>query len=130
MMKTPLGAMIFVKSVKDAVHFYKDKLGLNFTGYFDGSGVVMEWSKPEEPGYAGFDICGGHLGLHLNDGTRTVSNGAEFHVVVDNVDEYHKQITARGVNAPLPVNESWGGRCVTLKDPDGHIWDFYHMLQG
>lgn len=129
MMKTPLGAMLYVKSVKDAVSFYRDKLGFKFSGYFDGEKLVMEWHSPEEPGYAGFDICGGHLGLHPNDGSKKVSNGCEFHVVVDNVDEYYSQITARGVKAPEPVDEPWGGRCITLQDPDGHVWDFYHMVK-
>lgn len=129
MFNTPLGAMLYVNSVKDTVAFYKDKLGFKFTGYWDGSNVVMEWTSLDtEPEYAGFEIGGGHLGLHPNDGTKKVSNGCEFHVVVDNADAYHKEITARGVNAPEPKDEPWGGRCFTFQDPDGHVFDFYHML--
>ena len=130
MFKTPLGAMVFVDSVTKSVAFYKDKLGFEFTGYWDGEKPAQEWTKPGEPPYAGFMIGGGHLGLHPNDGTRKAGNGMEFHVVVDNVDAYHKQITAKGASSTEPKDEDWGGRTITLKDPDGHIWDFYHMNQG
>jgi|SRR5436309_11438636 len=46
--------------------------------------------------------------------------GVHFVLSVDNVDDFHKRISAHQLNINEPKDEGWGGRFVSLQDPDGY----------
>jgi uncharacterized glyoxalase superfamily protein PhnB len=47
---------------------------------------------------------------------------------VSDVDEFYQQLTTSKVQVSDPTDEGWGGRFVSLQDPDGYrlffvTWD-------
>ena len=44
--------------------------------------------------------------------------GVSFFVGVNDVDVYYNQLCAKGVEVQPPADEGWGGRFITLQDPD------------
>ncbi len=42
------------------------------------------------------------------------------YIEMDDLDAYHSEITARGANAPPPVDKDWGMREMIVHTPDGH----------
>ena len=57
--------------------------------------------------------------------------GVHFVLSVDNVDDFHKRISAHQANINEPKDEGWGGRFVSLQDPDGYRLFFieYHRSE-
>ena len=44
--------------------------------------------------------------------------GVHFFLGVEDVDIFHGQLIARGLDVKPPADEGWGGRFVTIEDPD------------
>jgi hypothetical protein len=44
--------------------------------------------------------------------------GVHFFIGVDNVDEFYQSLRTQIDGLQPPVDEGWGGRFVTLQDPD------------
>ena len=61
--------------------------------------------------------------------------GVSFFMGVANVDDYYHQLRAQGIEVHPPADEGWGGRFITLQDPDKYrlffvSWtDERHALQ-
>lgn len=57
--------------------------------------------------------------------------GPEQYLViwVDDVDEQWKRVKAAGVDAPEPVDQSWGVRNFYITDPGGYHWGFHRRLE-
>jgi predicted enzyme related to lactoylglutathione lyase len=54
--------------------------------------------------------------------------GVHFFFGVADVDDYYAQLRERGVEVGPPTDEGWGGRFITLEDPDRYrlffvTWD-------
>jgi uncharacterized glyoxalase superfamily protein PhnB len=39
---------------------------------------------------------------------------------VSDVDSFYEKLTLRGVQVTEPRDEGWGGRFISLQDPDGY----------
>lgn len=108
-----------------SLKFYRDLLelplisegedGLSRFAHFDCGGLgvrIYEWKKP-------FNRA--HTGLQ---------------VYVDDVDALHRELRSQGVKFSGVIrDEPWGGRVVTVSDPDGNLFDllngdFEQTLQG
>jgi uncharacterized glyoxalase superfamily protein PhnB len=50
--------------------------------------------------------------------------GVHFFVGVEDVDRFYAQLVERGADVAPPVDEGWGGRFVTLEDPDKYRFFF------
>ena len=50
--------------------------------------------------------------------------GVHFVLGVSDVDSFYEKLTARNVQVTEPRDEGWGGRFVSLQDPDGYRWFF------
>jgi catechol 2,3-dioxygenase-like lactoylglutathione lyase family enzyme len=50
--------------------------------------------------------------------------GVNFFLGVDDVDEYFQILKSRGVEIYPPADEGWGGRFITLEDPDKYRYFF------
>jgi hypothetical protein len=50
--------------------------------------------------------------------------GANFFIGVEDVDQFHLTLQQRGVIVPAPADEGWGGRFVSVEDPDKYRYFF------
>jgi len=104
-----------INSLEESVAFYQEKLGFR-----------LETHTPEsEPPMA--TLRAGKLKLTLVQQLETMlrrGRGCHFFVGVTDVDAYHGQLRERGLIAGPPVDEGWGGRFITLEDPDKYRFFF------
>src|SRR5439155_17005905 len=47
-----------------------------------------------------------------------------FFLGVENVDDYYQQLKERGAQVQPPIDEGWGGRFITVQDPDKYRFFF------
>ena len=50
--------------------------------------------------------------------------GTHFFLGVDDIDSYYRQLEGRGVEVKEPIDEGWGGRFITVQDPDKYRFFF------
>ncbi|MGH9900379.1 MAG: VOC family protein [Pyrinomonadaceae bacterium] len=98
-----------VNSLRESVEFYVERLGFG-----------LESLTPEaEPPMA--TLRAGRLKLMLAEQLLTMARrgrGVHFFIGVTDVDEYYQLLSERGVEVGPPSDEGWGGRFITLEDPD------------
>ncbi len=98
-----------VNSLEESIVFYRDVLGFE----------VESISLNSEPPMA--RLRGGELRITLAQHLETMlrrGRGVHFFVGVDDVDLFYDQLAAKGADVQPPVDEGWGGRFITLEDPD------------
>jgi catechol 2,3-dioxygenase-like lactoylglutathione lyase family enzyme len=73
--------------------------------------------------FAHFD-CGG-FGIHLYEWTKPFNRAhTGLQLYVEDVDSLYQELTSNGVVFIGCVrDEPWGGRVVTVRDPDGNLFD-------
>jgi catechol 2,3-dioxygenase-like lactoylglutathione lyase family enzyme len=98
-----------VNSLEEALDFYR--LGLGFE---------LEAHAPEaEPPLA--TLRAGSLRLMLAQVPLAMARrgrGVHLFLTVEDVDEFYDFVRAGGIKIEPPSDEGWGGRFVTLEDPD------------
>ena len=98
-----------VNKLEESLAFYGEQLGLE-----------IEESNPEsEPPMA--TLRAGRLKITLVEQLETMlrrGRGVHFFIGVTDVDAYYDQLKGRGVDVQPPADEGWGGRFITLEDPD------------
>ena len=108
-----------VNSLEESLDFYR--LGLGFE---------LEAHAPEaEPPMA--TLRAGALRLMLAQVPLAMARrgrGVHFFLTVEDVDEFYDFVRAGGIPINSPLDEGWGGRFVTLEDPDHYrlffvTWD-------
>ncbi len=98
-----------VNNLADSVDFYRLNLG------FEVESLTAEASPPMAT------LRAGRLRLMLAEQPATMARrgrGVHFFVGVTDVDVFYQQLRAREVEVAPPADEGWGGRFVTLEDPD------------
>ena len=111
-----------VNNLEESVAFYGDLLEFEVESHDPGA----------EPPIA--SLRKGTLRLTLVQQLGTMlkrGRGVHFVLSVDNVDDFHKRISAHQANINEPKDEGWGGRFVSLQDPDGYRLFFieYHRSE-
>ena len=104
-----------VNNLEESLHFYTSVLG------FD----VNKQDLTSEPPMA--TLRAGALKIKLAQHLETMlrrGRGVNFFLGVDDVDEYFRTLTDRGVEVHPPTDEGWGGRFITLEDPDKYRYFF------
>jgi catechol 2,3-dioxygenase-like lactoylglutathione lyase family enzyme len=104
-----------VNNLQDSVEFYRLKLGFE----------VAEMTPAAEPPMA--TLTGGSLRLMLAEQPLTMARrgrGVHFFIGVEDVNAYYEQLRAQDVEVASPTDEGWGGRFVTLEDPDRYRFFF------
>jgi len=108
-----------VNKLEDSVEFYHDRLGFE-----------IESHNPEaEPPMA--SVRAGSLRITLVQQLETMlkrGRGVHFVFGVGDVDEFYQRLITSEVQVSAPRDEGWGGRFVSLQDPDGYrlffvTWD-------
>ena len=98
-----------VNSLQDSVEFYREHLGFE----------LQKLEEEAEPPMA--TLRAGRLRVMLAEQLLTMARrgrGVHLFFGVTDVDEYYEQLQARGLDVTAPSDEGWGGRFVTLEDPD------------
>ena len=104
-----------VNNLEESLAFYAEALGME----------VESVSYNSEPPMA--KLRGGLLRITLAQNLETMlrrGRGVHFFVGVADVDQFYDDLIARGINLAPPVDEGWGGRFVTLEDPDKYRYFF------
>jgi len=110
-----------VNDLEESLFFYRDQLGFE-----------VESSNPDsEPPMA--RLRAGRLKITLAQHLETMlrrGRGVHFLIGVEDVDAYCRQLRARGLGVGLPADEGWGGRFITLEDPDKYRLFFVTWQDG
>jgi len=104
-----------VNSLEESVAFYEGVLGM----------MVESINNDSEPPMA--RVRGGDLRITLAQHLETMlrrGRGVHFFVGVKDVDQFYDMLIANGADVLPPVDEGWGGRFVTLEDPDKYRFFF------
>src|SRR5262245_29189948 len=98
-----------VNSLEESLAFYEEQLGFE----------VERRNYEADPPTA--TLRAGSFRITLVQQIETMlrrGRGVHFFVGVPNVDELYQQLLARKLVLAAPVDEGWGGRFITLVDPD------------
>jgi predicted enzyme related to lactoylglutathione lyase len=98
-----------VNNLEESLAFYQDLLGFE----------VSKHSPESEPPLA--TLQAGELKISLAQHLETMlkrGRGVSFFIGVANVDDYYDQLRSKGVEVYPPADEGWGGRFITVLDPD------------
>jgi predicted enzyme related to lactoylglutathione lyase len=98
-----------VNNLEESVAFYQEQLGLE----------ILTRNEQVEPPMA--TLRAGRLKLTLVEQPETMlrrGRGVHFFLGVTDVDAYYAELSARGALIAPPADEGWGGRFITLQDPD------------
>ena len=98
-----------INNMEESLHFYGDLLGFE----------ISKYDPESEPPMVTFRA--GNLKLTLVQHLETMlrrGRGVSFFLGVKDVDDYYHVLRSRGVDVQPPVEEGWGGRFITLEDPD------------
>jgi len=104
-----------VNSLEESVAFYEGVLGME----------VESINNDSEPPMA--RVRGGDLRITLAQNLETMlrrGRGVHFFIRVEDVDQFYDNLIANGADVLPPVDEGWGGRFVTLEDPDKYRFFF------
>jgi predicted enzyme related to lactoylglutathione lyase len=98
-----------VNSVEESLVFYHDVLGF----------AIQKYNPDSEPPTA--TLTAGALKITVVQQLETMlkrGRGVSFFLGVDDVDRYYEELLERGADVREPLEEGWGGRFITLQDPD------------
>ena len=107
--------LLEVNSLEESLAFYEGVLGME----------VESVNNDSEPPMA--RLRGGALKITLAQNLETMlrrGRGVHFFVGVDDVDQFYDDLITRAADVLPPVDEGWGGRFVTLEDPDKYRYFF------
>ena len=122
-------AIVFVSDMSKSVAFYRDTLGLPLKfespqwTEFSNEGSTLALHPADSPKREGASPSPTQAGAAVGAGLAPARNSAGtaqlgFHV--DNLDDWHKKLTAAGVRCLLePRAEAYGIRQAVYADPDG-----------
>jgi catechol 2,3-dioxygenase-like lactoylglutathione lyase family enzyme len=108
-----------VNNLEDSLSFYQERLGFEIESH----------NAEAEPPMA--SVRAGSLRITLVQQIETMlkrGRGVHFVFGVSDVDEFYQRLTRSKVPVSDPIDEGWGGRFVSLQDPDGYrlffvTWD-------
>ena len=104
-----------VNSLEESVAFYEGVLGME----------VESISLDAEPPMA--RLRSGELRITLAQNLETMlrrGRGVHFFVGVADVEQFYDRLIENGAEVQPPLDEGWGGRFVTLEDPDKYRFFF------
>jgi lactoylglutathione lyase len=113
-MITNLNCVVFHVTDLDAAHgFYGGILGLEL--------------KVQKHDYFSYHCHGVEIGLELGAVPRVDKHATEVYFQVDDVEDWPEKAASAGVEVLKPLrDEDWGGRVITIADPDGNV---IHLCQ-
>ena len=104
-----------VNSLEESLAFYEGVIGLQ----------IESLNLNSEPPMA--TLRAGSLKITLAQQLETMlrrGRGAHFFIGVTDVDEFYEHLRTKTDAVDAPTDEGWGGRFVTLEDPDKYRYFF------
>lgn len=104
-----------VNNLEESLTFYVGVLGME----------IESLNYDSEPPMA--RLRGGQLTITLAQNLETMlrrGRGVHFFVGVADVTRFYDKLIEKGADVSPPVDEGWGGRFVTLEDPDKYRFFF------
>ena len=104
-----------VNNIEESLAFYQGLLGFE----------INKHTPESEPPMA--TLQAGALRITLAQHLETMlkrGRGVNFFLGVADVDQYYRELTEKGVEVWPPADEGWGGRFITLQDPDKYRFFF------
>lgn len=104
-----------VNSLEESLTFYQEVLGFE----------LEKNNSDADPPMA--TLTAGSLKLTLAQHLETMlrrGRGVHFFIGVDNVDSFYEQVRKRLPEINEPLDEGWGGRFITVEDPDKYRFFF------
>src|SRR3712207_5710668 len=98
-----------VNSLEESLDFYREQLGFE----------LVSATPESEPPLA--TLRAGRLRVMLAQVPVTMvrrGRGVHLFLTVEDVDSFYARLRERGVDVAPPSDDGWGGRFVTLEDPD------------
>jgi PhnB protein len=124
---------LMVKSVVDAIEFYKKVFGATEEYRFampgDNAKIIHSVLRIRNSRIMLADEFPGMCDSELSDGKigspKTVGGNSVFlNMFFENVDEVFNKAQGEGATVVVPLMDAfWGDRYGQLKDPSGHIWE-------
>jgi catechol 2,3-dioxygenase-like lactoylglutathione lyase family enzyme len=109
--------LLHVSHSADALDFYCARLG------FKLEFAHRAQESLADPSYMGISRDG--VWLHVSSFPGDGVAGGVANILVDNVDELHAELIAKGVSIDSgPVDQTWGTREMYIKDGDGNTLRF------
>jgi uncharacterized glyoxalase superfamily protein PhnB len=108
-----------VNNLEESLSFYQERLGFE---------IVSQNFEAEPPMTT---VSAGSLRITLVQQLETMlkrGRGVHFVLGVNDVDEFHRKLTSTGTVVTDPTDEGWGGRFISLQDPDGYRLFFVTWL--
>ena len=109
-----------VNSIEESLAFYHEVLGFE----------INKHTPESDPPMA--TLQAGALKISLAQHLETMlkrGRGVNFFLGVDDVDEYFRVLKERGAEVWPPADEGWGGRFITLQDPDKYRLFFVEWFE-
>jgi catechol 2,3-dioxygenase-like lactoylglutathione lyase family enzyme len=108
-----------VNSLEESLCFYHEQLGLE---------IVTRTPEAEPPMAT---VRAGRTRITLVEQPETMlrrGRGCHFFLSVTDVEAFYRLLLTRGLDLKPPAEEGWGGRFITLEDPDKYrlffvTWD-------
>jgi predicted enzyme related to lactoylglutathione lyase len=100
-----------VNNLEESLSFYHERLGFE-----------IESHNPQAEAPIA-TVRAGSLRITLVQQLETMlkrGRGVHFVLGVSDVDEFYQKLKAIGAAVTEPTDEGWGGRFVSLQDPDGY----------
>lgn len=113
--------LLEVNSLEESIAFYHEQLGFQ----------ILEHSPEAEPPMA--TLRAGRLRLTLVQQLETMlrrGRGVHFFLGVTDVEAFYRELSGRKLVLASPVDEGWGGRFITLEDPDKYRLFFVEWATG
>ena len=104
-----------VNSLEESLIFYQRVLGME----------VESINNDSEPPMA--KLRAGALRITLAQNLEPMlrrGRGVHFFIGVEDVDLFYEKLAEKGADVRPPVEEGWGGRFITLEDPDKYRFFF------
>jgi len=100
-----------VNNLEESLQFYQDVLGFQMESH----------EADAEPPIA--SLISGSLRITLVQQIETMlkrGRGVHFVLGVGDLDHFYESLQAKQIQVTEPRDEGWGGRFVSLRDPDGY----------
>jgi len=110
-----------VNNIEESLAFYQGLLGFE----------INKHTPESEPPMA--TLQAGALRITVAQHLETMlkrGRGVNFFLGVVDVDQYYRELTEKGVEVWPPADEGWGGRFITLQDPDKYRFFFVQWSSG
>lgn len=100
-----------VNNLEDSLEFYSEMLGFE----------IESSNRSADPPIA--SLKSGSLRITLVQQLETMlkrGRGVHFVLGVADLDDFYERLSAKTIDVTEPRDEGWGGRFVSLQDPDGY----------